>query len=253
VFGPDRFFLELQSHDIPELPGLNRQLLELGKRYQGKFVATNDVHYVDQADAAWQDIMLCVQTSSLLSDPNRMKMTDPSYYLKSSQEMAEIFTDIPEAISNSLLIAERCNVDLSTNGYVLPHFDVPEGHSDKTYLRELCDEGLQIRYGDHAKDPEIINRLEYELGIIDQMGFNAYFLIVWDLCRYAREEGIWYNARGSAAGSIVAYSLDISLIEPLEHGLIFERFLNPDRVSMPDIDLDFQDDKRYRLSSLSVN
>ena len=247
VFGPDRFFLELQSHDIPELPGLNRQLLDLGKRYQGKFVATNDVHYVDPADAAWQDIMLCVQTTSLLSDPNRMRMTDSSYYLKSSQEMSELFRDIPEALSNSLLIAERCNVDLSTDGYVLPEFEVPEGFTVKTYLRKLCDEGLRVRYGDQAEDPHIIERLEYELGIIDQMGFNAYFLIVWDLCRYAQEQGIWYNARGSAAGSIVAYSLDISLIDPLEHGLIFERFLNPGRVSMPDIDLDFQDDKRYRL------
>jgi DNA polymerase-3 subunit alpha len=145
VFGPDRFFLELQSHDIPELPELNRQLLELGKRYQGKFVATNDVHYVDQSDAAWQDIMLCVQTSSLLSDPNRMKMTDPSYYLKSGQEMANLFRDVPDAISNSLLIAERCDVDLSTDGYVLPKFEVPEGYTTKSYLRKLCEDGLQKR------------------------------------------------------------------------------------------------------------
>jgi len=247
VFGPDRFFLELQSHEIPELPELNRQLLELGKRYQGKFVATNDVHYVDQSDAAWQDIMLCVQTSSLLSDPNRMKMTDPSYYLKSGQEMANLFRDVPDALTNSLLIAERCDVDLSTDGYVLPKFEVPEGYTTKGYLRKLCEDGLQKRYGDHATDQKVTERLEYELKIIDQMGFNAYFLIVWDLCRYSRDEGIWYNARGSAAGSIVAYSLEISLIDPLEHGLIFERFLNPDRVSMPDIDLDFQDDQRYRL------
>ncbi len=247
VFGPDNFFIELQSHDIPEIPKLNRELIELGKRYQGRFVATNDVHYVDEGDARWQDIMLCVQTGSLVSDPNRMRMSDPSFYLKSGQEMAELFRDVPEALSNSLLIAERANVDLSTEGYILPEFEVPEGYSDKSYLRKLCDDGLRMRYGDHADDKEIVDRLEYELGIIDQMGFNAYFLIVWDLCRYSRDEGIWYNARGSAAGSIVAYSLEISLIDPLEHNLIFERFLNPGRVSMPDIDLDFQDDKRYRL------
>ncbi|MEJ2511858.1 MAG: DNA polymerase III subunit alpha [Anaerolineales bacterium] len=247
VFGPDNFYIELQSHDIPELPGLNRQLIELGNRYNSNFVATNDVHYVDPTDAQWQDIMLCVQTTSLLSDPNRMKMTDSSFYLKSSQEMSDLFSNIPEAISNSILIAERCNVDLSTDGYILPQFEVPEGFTVKSYLRKLCDEGLRNRYGGHAEDPKIIERLEYELGIIDQMGFNAYFLIVWDLCRFAREEGIWYNARGSAAGSIVAYALNISLIDPLEHNLIFERFLNPGRVSMPDIDLDFQDDKRYCL------
>ena len=247
VFGPDRFFVELQSHNIPELPGLNRQLIELGKRYQSQFVATNDVHYIDPKDAQYQDIMLCVQTGSLLSDPKRMRMTDNSYYLKSAAEMASLFIDVPEALSNSLLIADRCEVDLSTDGYILPEFEVPDGYTTKTYLRHLCDEGLKVRYGDFWKDQVYQERLEYELGVIDQMGFNAYFLIVWDLCRHSREEGIWYNARGSAAGSIVGYALDITLVDPIEHGLIFERFLNPGRVSMPDIDLDFQDDKRYKL------
>ena len=247
VFGSDNFFIELQSHDIPELPKLNRQLIELGKRYQGRFVATNDVHYVNPEDARWQDIMLCVQTGSLVSTPDRMRMTDESFYLKSAQEMTALFQDVPEAISNSLLIAERCDVDLSTDGYILPEFDVPDGFTVKSYLRKLCEDGIRNRYGNHADDPEVLKRLEYELGVIDEMGFNAYFLIVWDLCRFAREEDIWYNARGSAAGSIVAYALNISLIDPLEHNLIFERFLNPGRVSMPDIDLDFQDDKRYLL------
>jgi DNA polymerase-3 subunit alpha len=247
VFGPDRFFIELQSHDIPEMPALNRQLVELGKRYQGKFVATNDVHYIDPRDAQFQDIMLCVQTGSLLSDPKRMRMTDNSYYLKSGAEMGALFADIPEALSNSLLIAERCQVDLSSDGYILPEFEVPQGYTVKSYLRHQCEEGLKKRYGEYWTDKIYQERLEYELGIIDQMGFNAYFLIVWDLCRHAREEGIWYNARGSASGSIVAYSLDITLVDPIEHGLIFERFLNPGRVSMPDIDLDFQDDKRYKL------
>jgi DNA polymerase-3 subunit alpha len=247
VFGPDRFFIELQSHDIPELPAVNRQLIELGKRYQGRYVATNDVHYIDPTDGQYQDIMLCVQTGSLLSDPKRMRMTDNSYYLKSAAEMASLFADVPDALTNSLLIAERCEVDLGSKGYILPEFEVPEGFTEKSYLRHLCEDGLKLRYGDSWTDRVYQERLEYELDVIDEMGFNAYFLIVWDLCRHAREEGIWYNARGSASGSIVAYGLDITLVDPIEHGLIFERFLNPGRVSMPDIDLDFQDDLRYKL------
>jgi DNA polymerase-3 subunit alpha len=247
VFGPDNFFLELQHHDIPELHDVNRQLMDLGLRHEARFVATNDVHYVNQDDARLQDILLCVQTSSLLSDPNRMKMSGDSFYLRSPQEMADLFSEVPQALSNTLLIAERCEVNLETEGYQLPDFTVPAGHSTKTYLRELCEVGLRGRYGDHAADAEIQERLDYELGIIDQMGFNAYFLIVWDLCNFAQQEDIWYNARGSAAGSIVAYSLNITLVDPLEHDLIFERFLNPDRLNMPDIDLDFQDDQRYRM------
>jgi DNA polymerase-3 subunit alpha len=245
VFGPQYFFIELQSHDIPELPKLNQQLVELGSRYQCSFVATNDVHYVNPEDARLQDIMLCIQTGSLLSDPKRMRMTDPSYYLRSPQEMAGLFKSVPGAIENSILIAERCNVNLESDGYKLPEFTVPKGHTDKSYLRELCEAGLRKRYGNHADDEIIRQRLDMELDVIDKMGFNAYFLIVWDLCRYAQEEGIWYNARGSANGSIVSYTLDISFVDPIEHGLIFERFLNLGRISMPDIDLDFQDDKRH--------
>lgn len=247
VFGPDRFFLELQHHDIPELHAVNRTLKELGARYQSRFVATNDVHYVNQEDARLQDILLCVQTSSLYTDPNRMRMAEDSFHLRSPQEMSALFGEVPEALSNTLLIAERCEVDLNTQGYQLPEFDVPEGYTPKSYLRELCEDGLRRRYREHADDETVRERLEYELRVIDEMGFNAYFLIVWDLCRYAQEQGIWYNARGSAAGSIVAYSLDITLVDPLEHDLIFERFLNPDRISMPDIDLDFQDDQRYKM------
>lgn len=253
VFGPEHFFIELQSHDIPELPALNQQLVELGGRYQSGFVATNDVHYVNPEDARLQDIMLCVQTGSLLSDPKRMRMTDPSYYLRSPQEMAGLFKSVPGAIENSLLIAERCNVNLASDGYKLPEFTVPEGHTDKSYLRELCEAGLRKRYGSHAGDEVVRQRLNMELEIIDKMGFNAYFLIVWDLCRFAQEEGIWYNARGSANGSIVSYALDISFVDPIEHGLIFERFLNLGRISMPDIDLDFQDDKRHCIMEYCAN
>jgi DNA polymerase-3 subunit alpha len=247
VFGPDHFFLELQDHDIPELEVINKALLKLGPRYQAKYIATNDVHYINPEDAKLQDILLAVQTGALLSDPKRMRMTDETYYLRSPQEMATIFSEVPEAISNTLLIAERANVDLGFKGYHLPEFPVPEGHNAKTYLRKLCEDGLRKRYGDRANDPKLGERLEYELGVIHQMGFDDYFLIVWDLCVYAKEHGIWYNARGSAAGSIVAYSLFITLVDPIEHGLIFERFLNPGRVSMPDIDLDFRDDRRAEM------
>ncbi len=253
VFGPDRFFFELQHHEIPELPEINQKLIELGKRYHGQFVATNDVHYVDPQDAELQDILLCIQTGSLYSDPDRMRMTDPSYYLRSAQEMQNLFGEVDGAISNTLAIAERCNIDLDFKGYHLPEFEVPPGSTPDSYLRSLCIAGLQKRYGPHADDPEVRERLDYELGVIHEMGFDAYFLIVWDLCRFAREENIWYNARGSAAGSIVAYSLEITLVDPLEHGLIFERFLNPGRVSMPDIDLDFQDDLRHRLLEYTAN
>ncbi|MEW5870596.1 MAG: DNA polymerase III subunit alpha [Chloroflexota bacterium] len=247
VFGKDRFYLELQQHDIPELEEINRNLIQLGRRYDAQFVATNDVHYINREDGRLQDILLAIQTGCLLSDPNRMRMTDNSYYLRTPQEMASIFADVPQAISNTLLIAERCEVDLGFKGYHLPEFDVPGDQSAQSYLLGLCEEGLQRRYGARSQDPVVRQRLEYELEVIHTMGFDTYFLIVWDLCRYARSRGIWYNARGSAAGSIVAFTLDITLVDPIEHGLIFERFLNPGRISMPDIDLDFRDDRRAEM------
>jgi len=247
VFGRDHFFLELQNHDIPELEETNQKLIELGKRYDARFIATNDVHYVEKEEARLQDIMLAIQTGALVSDQNRMQMNNDSYYLRSPAEMSELFSFIPGSISNTVEIAERCNVKLDSTGYHLPLFEVPDGYTAQTYLRELCESGLKKRYGAKADDPVVRERFEYELGIIHNMGFDAYFLIVWDLCRYARAKNIWYEARGSAAGSLIGYVLDITLVEPLEHGLIFERFLNPDRVNMPDIDLDFQDDKRAEL------
>jgi DNA polymerase III subunit alpha len=247
VFGRDRFFLELQRHDIPELEDVNKQLLELGKRYDARYIATNDVHYVDREEARLQDIMLAIQTGALVSDQNRMRMNNDSYYLRSPQEMADLFSFLPSSISNTIEIADRCNVKLDPNGYHLPLFSVPEGYTPKSYLRELCETGLQKRYGDRAQDPDVQERFDYELRVIHKMGFDAYFLIVWDLCRYARENNIWYEARGSAAGSLIGYVLEITLVEPLQYGLIFERFLNPDRTNMPDIDLDFQDDKRAEI------
>lgn len=248
VFGKENFFFELQDHNIPELQQLNKALHELAPRYNAQFVATNDVHYVKPEDHTLQDILLCIQTGTLVAEKNRMKMSDASYYMRSPDEMRRLFGGVPGAIENTLAIAERCNVDLGFKGYHLPAFPVPEGHTSDSYLRELCEEGLRRRYGRRAgEDPIVRDRLNYELGVIHTMGFDTYFLIVWDLCRFAALNGIWYNARGSAAGSIVAYCLNITLVEPLEHDLIFERFLNPSRISMPDIDLDFQDDRRHEL------
>ena len=247
VFGKDRFFVELQQHNIKEITDLNKQLLSLGAKYSARFIATNDVHYIDQKDAKLQEILLAMQTQTVLSDPDRMKMSDDSYYLRSPLEMSKIFSEVPDALSNTLFIAERCNVNLDFKGYHLPDFTVPEGYTTETYLRALCEEGLRKKYQDRAASPEVHDRLDYELSVVHKMGFDAYFLIVWDLCRFARDHEIWYNARGSAAGSIIAYTLDITRVDPLEHALIFERFLNPGRVSMPDIDLDFRDDRRSEM------
>lgn len=247
AFGPENFFVELQHHDIPELPELNRSLIELNKRYNVQYVATNDVHYVDADDFRLQDILLAIQTGCLLTDTKRMRMSDASYHLRSPQEMAALFGDIPGALSNTIAIAERCELDLGFKGYRLPLFPVPEGDTAETFLRRLCEEGARMRYGDEAASEVVHKRLDYELGIIHTMGFDAYFLIVWDLCHQAAQRGIWYTARGSAAGSIVAYCLRITTVDPLSNGLIFERFLNPGRVSMPDIDLDFPDDRRAEM------
>jgi len=247
VFGRDNFFVELQQHNIKEITDLNKKLLEMGARYSANYLATNDVHYINQGDSRLQDILLAIQTNTLLSDPDRMRMTDDSYYLRTPQEMNALFAEVPESLSNTLLIAERCTVDLGFKGYHLPDFAVPEGFTAESYLRYLCNEGAKKRYGDRATSSQVRERIDYELGVVHKMGFEAYFLIVWDLCRYAKENDIWYNARGSAAGSIVAYVLEIALVDPLQHDLLFERFLNPGRISMPDIDLDFRDDRRGEM------
>lgn len=247
VFGRDHFFLELQSHKIDGLAQTNQQLIDLGNRYDVQFIATNDVHYINPEDARLQDILLAIQTGALLADPDRMRMGDDTYYLRTTEEMQELFGHIPGAIENTLKIAERCEVDLTPTGYHLPLFAVPEDFTTPSYLRHLCEKGLERIYGERTSEPKIRDRLDYELGVIHEMGFDAYFLIVWDLCQHAKDRGIWYNARGSAAGSLVAYALDINLIDPLEHDLMFERFLQKGRVNMPDIDLDFQDDRRSEM------
>jgi DNA-directed DNA polymerase III (polc) len=252
IFGHENFYVELQVHNIPEILQMNRVLMDFGKKYDVPLLATNDVHYLSREDATYQDVMLAVQTGCMVDDPKRFRMSDNSYYLRSPEEMASLFANIPEALENSLRVAERCQVDLSFKGYQLPDFPVPDGFTAETYLRHLCEEGVGRAYGSAANSPEVTQRINYELDIIHKMGFDAYFLIVHDLCRHAREEGIWYNARGSAAGSIVARCLDITSVEPLSQGLIFERFLNPARVNMPDIDLDFQSDRRGEIIAYCV-
>ncbi len=253
LFGRDRFFVELQQHDdVEDLDRVNRVLLEWAKKYDVKLLATNDVHYLSPEDAKRHDILLAIQTGKSLNDPKRMRMGS-TYYFRSYDEMAHLFREVPEALKNTLLVAEMAqDVTLWLNSlrgdrdpvYYLPDFQVPEGETPQSMLRRLVEEGLRRRYGDRADDPEVRQRMEEELEVIHNMGFDTYFLIVWDLVRFARSRGIWNNARGSAGGSLVAYALGITMVDPLEYGLLFERFLNADRQTMPDIDLDFPDHRR---------
>jgi DNA polymerase-3 subunit alpha len=249
VFGQNNLFIELQEHEnVPDLKTINPRLLDLGKKFGVEFVATNDVHYIEPDDAQYQDILLAIQTGSHLNDYGRFKMSGNSYYLRSPVEMEALFGHIPGAIENTVAIVERCSLDLTRKCYHLPHFAVSKSETAESYLRRLCQNGLSKRYGkDRSSSDEIQNRLDTELSVIHEMGFDAYFLIVWDLCQFAQKKGIWYNTRGSAAGSIVAYALEITSIEPLQFSLIFERFLQKGRVNMPDIDLDIQDDRRSEM------
>lgn len=246
VFGPDNFYVEIQNHEgIPETARLNQGLVALARELDIGLVATNDVHYVRAEDAEAQDILLCIQTGKVRADPERMRMTDDGYYVKTAEEMAALFSEWPDAIENTLRIAERCQVDVESDGYHLPIFPVPEGYTPQSYLRELTEAGFRERYPD--ADQARWDRLNYELSVIHDMGFDTYFLILWDLCEYAVSHDIWWNVRGSGAGSVVAYSLGITRLDPLDHDLIFERFLNPERVTMPDVDLDYPDDRRQEL------
>ena len=248
IFGRERFFFELQDHGIPELHRVNGRLVEMSKRYDVRLIATNDVHYVRQEDAGAHDVLLCIQTGNVRAEPARFKMDGDSYFLRSREQMAALFPDQPEALDNTLLVAEMCNVNPVPEGFHLPHFEIPPDYQDPgDYLRHLCLVGLQQRYGEQAGIPQVRERLDRELTVIHNMGFDTYFLIVWDLCQAAKKRDIWWNVRGSGAGSVVAYSLEITNIDPLDNNLIFERFLNPGRVSMPDIDLDFPDDRRHEL------
>ncbi len=243
IFGAERFYMEIQNHGIDLEDKAYGAMIPMARRLNLPLVATNDVHYCDEVDSAAQDLLVCVQTNTTLNDPSRMKSDSTQLYLKSAEEMEQLFGSIPEAMSNTVRIAEMCSLDLGFKGYQLPHFDVPEGHTPATYLRELVTDGAMRRYG--TVDGQVGERIEHELGIIDSMGFTNYFLIVWDFVRFAKENGILVGpGRGSAAGSVVTYSLDITGLDPLKYELFFERFLNPSRISMPDIDIDFADDRR---------
>ena len=242
IFGHGNFFLELQDHGIPEQGMVNSQLLRMHEETGIDLIATNDVHYTFADDVEAHDILLCIQTQKKVSDTDRMRYEGGQFYLKSEEEMRELFKYAPEAIENTHAIAQRCNVEIEFGHYKLPHFDVPEGYTSQTYLYELCEQGLKNRYAD--KTPEefagLKERLNYELDTIKNMGFVDYFLIVWDFIHFAKTHDIPVGpGRGSAAGSIVSYALGITEIDPMPYSLVFERFLNPERVTMPDIDVDF--------------
>ena len=245
IFGRDNLFVELQDHGIPEQHRTNPQLLEIARRIGAPLLATNDSHYVQQGDAVAHDALLCVQTGSLMSDPDRFKFHGDHHYLKSAREMRNLFDEISPACDNTLWIAERCNVEIEFGKPQLPDFPLPEGFEDDTaYLEHLTFEGARKRWGDPLPDA-VVSRLAFELKTIADMGFSSYFLITWDLIRHARDAGIRVGpGRGSAAGCAVAYTLWITDLDPIRYDLLFERFLNPARVSMPDIDMDF--DSRYR-------
>lgn len=246
IFGKGNFFLELQDHGIPEQRQVNHELIRMSRETGIELVATNDVHYTYSSDAEAHDILLCVQTGKSLKDENRMRYEGGQYYVKSEEEMRRLFPYAPEAIENTGKIAERCNVEIEFGVTKLPRFDVPAGYTAWEYLNKLCFEGLDKRYTDNKE--ELRNRLNYELGVIKDMGYVDYFLIVWDFIRYAREQGIIVGpGRGSAAGSLVSYTLGITKLDPIKYDLLFERFLNPERVSMPDIDVDFCFERRQEV------
>ena len=246
IFGQGNFFLELQDHNLPEQKEVNASLVKLSKELNIPLVATNDIHYVDKTDAKAHDVLLCIQMGKTLNDPGRMKFGSDEFYLKSRDEMEELFPYAIEALDNTVEIAERCNVEFDFNTIHLPNYEVPEGYTTSKYLEELCYKGLYERYENPSE--EILERLKYELGVINKMGYVEYFLITWDFINFAKENNIMVGpGRGSAAGSIVAYTLRITDIDPIKYNLLFERFLNPERVSMPDIDVDFCYERREEV------
>ena len=253
VFGKDRFYLEIQDHNIPELQVVTPQIIQMAQKFGVNLVATNDVHYLDQGGARLQDVLLAVNTAKHVDAPDRMRITDDTYHMRSTEEMQKLFGHVPGATENTVKILEMCNVEIPMGEYHLPHFETPPEVSTGPYLMGLVLSGAKKRYGDRAEASEVQDAIKHEIRIIASMGFVSYFLIVWDMVQYAKKNGIWYDARGSASGSVVAYCLEITQVDPLEHGLIFERFLNPDRVSMPDIDLDFEDARREELIDYTVH
>ena len=243
IFGPDHFYLELQDHGIPEQTAVNQGIMRLARETGLPLVVTNDAHYLRKEDAKMQDVLLCVQTGKTVDDPNRMKFETQEFYLKSEEELKQLFPGCEEAFENTQRIADRCNLEFVFNEYHLPSFPVPEGYTNEEYFRKLCMDGFVERYPDAPESYK--ERLEYEIGVISRMGYVNYYLIVWDFIRFAKESGIPVGpGRGSGATSIVAYCMHITEVDPMKYALIFERFLNPERVSMPDFDTDFCQERR---------
>lgn len=247
IFGPENFFLEIMDHDIEIEARVKAELLTLGRELNLPLLATNDLHYTRSNDASAHEVLLCVQSGSTLADPKRFKFENQEFYLKTAEQMRDLFRDIPESCDNTLLIAERCNVTLREGENLLPKFTVPEGETEDSWLRKESERGL-IQRMSREIPPLYYERLHYELDVMSKMGFPGYFLVVADLVGHAKEEGIRVGpGRGSAAGSLVSYALGITSLDPIEHGLLFERFLNPERISMPDIDLDFDERRRSEM------
>lgn len=256
LFGKENFYIEIQEHSIPELVRVNKILVPWADKFGLQLLVTNDIHYVKEEDGGPHDVLLCVQTSAHFKDEKRMRLSDASYFMKSRKQLEATFRpliDLPaSAYDNSVRIAEMCEVDLEDKEYHLPDMPIPEGFTYSSYLRHLTVTGLAERYGERSLNEDVQARMEKELRIIDEMGFAIYFLIVADLCDFARSRNIWWNVRGSGAGSIVAYCIGITGLDPLKNNLIFERFLNPGRVTMPDFDLDYPDDQREELIRYTV-
>jgi DNA polymerase-3 subunit alpha len=243
IFGKDNFFLEVQQHGIEEQTKINYEIIKMARELDIPLVATNDVHYVNKEEAAAQDVLVCIQTGKLREEENRMRFPTEEFYLKSYEEMEMLFGEYPDVLTNTLTIADRCSVNFEFGQLYLPNYQVPTGYTIKSYLRELCLKGAEKRYS--ILTEEINKRLYYELDVIEKMGFPGYFLIVWDLVNFAKQKHIMVGpGRGSAAGSLVAYCLGITDLDPLKYDLLFERFLNPERVTMPDIDIDFCFERR---------
>lgn len=248
----DRYYLELMMHEgVPGQADINKALVQLSKQHGVPLVATNDSHYVHQEDGPKQDVLTCIVTNSQLNDPNRMHMEDDTYFIRSSEEMAAQWTEIPEAITNTVAIAESCELELEFGKTLVPKFATPESMSSMDYLRKLCFEGMERRFENPSE--EVIARLEYELDVVDKTQFPDYFLVCWDIFKFVNRRGILSAVRGSAAASMVLYCLEITQIDPLENGLIFERFLNVERREMPDIDMDFADDRREEVIRYCVD
>ncbi|HYB44747.1 MAG TPA: DNA polymerase III subunit alpha [Candidatus Methylomirabilis sp.] len=244
VFGKDHYFMEVQAHGLTEQKRVTEGTIRLAQSLGAPLCGTNDSHYLEATDARAHEALLCIQTGTTMSDPNRWRFSTEEFYLKSADEMRGVFKELPEAYRNTLAVAERCNVDLEFGAFHLPKYQVPDGFTLDSYLEHLAFDGLAARYGRPPSDAAV-ERLRYELGVITKMGFAGYFLVVWDFIAYARRRGIAVGpGRGSSAGSLVAYCLGITSVDPLRYGLIFERFLNPERISMPDMDIDFADDRR---------